>query len=61
MKNLQVHNTFEPYYAGRNSDVSKWTVRRKTGDRSDPVKVEHSDAEDAPHGALDERSSDRTS
>lgn len=49
MSNLQVQNTFEPYYAGRNSDVSKWTVRRKTGDRIDPVKVEHgADATAAP-------------
>ncbi|WP_312795339.1 hypothetical protein [Tianweitania sp.] len=41
MSKLQVQNSFEPYYAGRNTDVSKWTVRKKTGDRIDRVKVEH--------------------
>lgn len=57
MTNLQVLNSFEPYYAGRNSDVSKWTVRKKTGNRIDPVKVEHGDTQDAAHEASEQRSS----
>ncbi|MBS9721731.1 hypothetical protein JYU29_13660 [Tianweitania sp. BSSL-BM11] len=48
MSNLQVHNSFEPYYAGRNTDVSKWTVRKKTGDRIDPVKIEHAPETQVP-------------
>jgi hypothetical protein len=46
MSNLQVHNSFEPYYAGRNSEDAKWTVRKKTNERaersgSDPEKDKH--------------------
>jgi hypothetical protein len=52
MSNLQVHNSFEPYYAGRNSEDAKWTVRKKTKERAkrsgiDPTdtKPEQPDAE----------------
>jgi hypothetical protein len=30
MSNLAVQNTFEPYFAGRNNDNSRWFIRRKT-------------------------------
>ncbi|MBP0437438.1 hypothetical protein [Tianweitania sediminis] len=30
MANLQVQNTFEPYYAGRNgNDAARWIIRKK--------------------------------
>lgn len=41
MANLQVQETFEPYYAGRNSnDNARWIIRRKdetvgVGEKSD--------------------------
>lgn len=39
MNTLQVHNSFQPYYAGRDTGTTRWTVRKKEGDKIDHVDV----------------------
>ncbi len=43
MKTLLINNSFEPYYAGRDADACKWTIRKKNRDSVEEVKVEHCD------------------
>lgn len=46
MSNLQVHNSFQPYYAGRDSGTSRWTTRKKDGDKVEQIEVDHADNHD---------------
>jgi uncharacterized protein (UPF0303 family) len=50
MNTLQVHNSFEPYYAGRNSDNSKWLSRKKAEAAKSPNedRIETADRRDGP-------------
>jgi hypothetical protein len=43
MSNLQVHNSFEPYYAGRNSEGTKWTARKKVAERIERSEIDPSE------------------
>lgn len=40
MNNLQVQNSFEPYYAGRNGDRSNWVVRRRDSEKAEAPRPE---------------------
>jgi hypothetical protein len=56
MSSLQVQNTFEPYYAGRNASTTRWTIRKKDGDRVEHVKVDHA-ASAAENGKVSDKQS----
>ena len=43
MSNLQVHNSFEPYYAGRNSEGTKWTARKKVLEQTERSEIDPSE------------------